>query len=498
MATASINWGDATKYDENYEELASLLDSAPPYQPPNYNDTSPIVPTSHVRYPTDEKTLETLSPEQRYALRLIQEGKNTVIIGGAGVGKSYVFQLATKCFFKKDIAIAASTGCAAMLVGGGTAHSLFGIVNGDADPEDIYRKTRKNKIVSQHLNSLRVIFIDEISMISAQLFEKMEYVVRKIRNIDLPFGGVQMVMCGDLAQMPPVTPKKKERQRYIFESEKWFQWFPEQHHVILTQVFRQKEKELCDALEDIRDAKYTNKVKELVEKVKRKLNEDDGIKPTYLTPKRDDVTEKNLEELQRLPGHTYSLTAEDKFSTPGVTVDALNKACQAPAILELKVGAQVMLLKNLDVKMGLSNGSRGVVVRIETNLHKEVEAVHVRFVSGLIFPCVKVPFEMKTASGFILATRFQFPLLLAAAMTISKAQGLTLDRVVVDLKNCFGDGTVYVAMSRAETIEGLELRNFNPCYMKQSLIVKNFYEKIRKANAPQEESTEPPKKKQKA
>ena len=492
MATASINWGAATKYDENFEELASLLDNAPPYQPPNYNDTSPIIPTSHVRSPTDEKTLETLSPEQRYALRLIQGGKNVWIVGGAGTGKSHVFQLATKCFFQKDIAIAATTGCAAMLVGGTTLHSLFGIVNEDADADDMVKQLRKRKESVLLLTTIHVLFVDEVSMLSGQLAEKLEYVLRKIRNDPRPFGGVQMVVCGDPAQLPPVTLRGMPRKKYVFECVKWYDWFPQSHHVWLTHVFRQDEVEFREILSDVRDGKYTNRVKEFMEKVKKELDVSDGIQPTYLTARRNEVDEINRKKLADLPGPMYCIDAEDNIHPD--KLKKFNESCQAPEKLMIKVGAQVMLVKNIDPKGGLSNGSRGVVVNIVTVGHaKEVVSIHVKFMNGRIFDCTPAEFEQRTPNGFVLAKRSQFPLILAFAWSIHKSQGQTLDKVSIDLGSCFGDAMAYVALSRARNIKGLQVINFNPSCVKQSPIVKEFYERLRKAAS--EQTDEPPTKK---
>jgi hypothetical protein len=412
----------------NYEDELDLLDSIEEFTPPK-SPLSPIKYTSYIRNEIPTKVLETLSDAQRKAVRLVGEGKNVVIIGSSGVGKSHVSKLIINCFNPNDIAVAASTGAAACLIGGSTIHSLFGIGLGEDPAPKLLAMARSKPDVMKVLRTIRVLLIDEISLLSSQLLEKIEYIARKVKKNEHFFGGIQTILVGDLAQCQPISKRNEERQRYVFESASWFDWFPIEQHVTLTVVFRQKDKFFKEVLVDLRDGKYTNKVRNFVKTVQRPLPIVDGIEATHLSALKKSVEDVNITRLNQLPGQLYEILAEDQFYCGPPTdqrIKALNNCSQALSELKIKEGAQVILIKNMSVASGLANGSRGVVTKIYIcPKDKTVNTIFVRFLNGVTKGISREKFEMKSVGRTVLAVRMQFPLVLGYATTIHKAQVLT-------------------------------------------------------------------------
>jgi hypothetical protein len=296
--------------------------------------------------------------------------------------------------------------------------------------------------------------IDEISMLDASTFDKLDHVARYVRGNDKPFGGVQLLCCGDFLQLPPVSA----RGGFAFEAKCWRRCFPEQR--ALTRVFRQSgDDAFLQILGELRIAKLSNKSAALLRRLKHTdLSEwtSRGIEPTRLqcyNADVDSINEARLKALKTAPEH---LPCVDKG-------DGERYARHHPyaATLKLKIGAQVMLLSNLDVSAGLANGARGVVEEFVRAPSRSVDGVVVRWASG---KTTTVDRDAKTVEegGREVFSRSQFPLRLAWAVTIHKAQGQTLDLLEVDLRGCREFGQAYVAVSRATAMKKLRVLNFDP------------------------------------
>ena len=291
-------------------------------------------------------------------------------------------------------------------------------------------------------------------MLDASTFDKLDHVARYVRGNDKPFGGVQLLCCGDFLQLPPVSA----RGGFAFEAKCWRRCFPEQR--ALTRVFRQSgDDAFLQILGELRIAKLSNKSAALL----RRLKHTDlsawtsrGIEPTRLqcyNADVDSINEARLKALKTAPEH---LSCVDKG-------DGERYARHHPyaSTLKLKIGAQVMLLSNLDVSAGLANGARGVVEEFVRAPSRAVDGVVVRWASG---KTTTVDRDAKTVEegGREVFSRSQFPLRLAWAVTIHKAQGQTLDLLEVDLRGCREFGQAYVAVSRATAMKKLRVLNFDP------------------------------------
>eukprot|EP01126_Amoeba_proteus_P015543 TRINITY_DN17009_c0_g1_i4.p1 TRINITY_DN17009_c0_g1~~TRINITY_DN17009_c0_g1_i4.p1 ORF type:complete len:362 (-),score=85.50 TRINITY_DN17009_c0_g1_i4:8-1093(-) len=296
-------------------------------------------------------------------------------------------------------------------------------------------------------------------MLDPNFFDNLEYVARQIKKEShpkfefLPFGGIQVILCGDFFQLPPIQRQKK--QKFLFESNCW-------RYVIgvncfeLTTIFRQAgDPKFVNILNEMRKGQLSfQSLHELDKCVNKELNSEDGIVPTTLYATKDLVTRENSKYLEQLEGELMTFKANDKEKVKG-GIDSLNKSCTALSELGLKVGAQVILLKNLSFERGLVNGTRGTVIDFDKSE------------SGTIYPLVK--FSNKqieliqaewwsiTIGNLEVATREQLPLDLAWAMSIHKSQGMTIDRLKVDIANTFAAGQAYVALSRATSLEGLSI-----------------------------------------
>lgn len=323
------------------------------------NINSPI--STVVQAPKHVKTI-TLSREQEMVAELARLGKNIFYTGSAGTGKSLLLKTLIKNLKAQHpndlICITASTGLAAYNIGGMTINSCAGIGLGTGSVPDLCRKIRGNKKAKERWDKMKVLIIDEISMIDGRLIDKLDKIARRVKNPDSPFGGVQVIFCGDFYQLPPVS---KERDTvFAFESEFWRKHIEVQ--VILKQVFRQaSDKQFLQMLQEIRDGKVTESTTTKFKSLERPLPPMDNLIPTRLFSTRREVDIANNDMLKKLKGNGITFQSIDSGS--------MINSPQAPKMLEnflapksitLKPGAQVMMLKNIDET--LVNGSLGTIV----------------------------------------------------------------------------------------------------------------------------------------
>ena len=274
---------------------------------------------------------------------------------------------------------------------------------------------------------------------------------------------------------------------------------------VLQKVFRQSDREFIGVLEELRHGRIDRSTLDILRRCNRPLDESDGIRPTLLFPHRASVQNQNESEFRKLqtPKETYKAHEGGKE-----TIRWMLKDCQALPKQELKVGAQVVLLTNLDLNSRLANGSRGVVVDFmsidewennEQGATKSVQAKNamaewvaahnfvpvVRFARGVQRTIGPHVWEKNAGAGEVVA-RAQIPLAFAWALTVHKCQGMSLDRVQVALADAFAEGMVYVALSRARQLDGLHIESFNPNAVQANPKVKHFYEALLKTNIGEE------------
>ncbi|KAK0133106.1 ATP-dependent DNA helicase PIF1 [Merluccius polli] len=424
-----------------------------------------------------------LNKEQAAVLTAVLSGKNVFFTGSAGTGKSFLLKRIVGSLPPKSTYATASTGVAACHIGGTTLHNFAGIGSGSAPLEQCIELAQRPGVL-QHWTACRHLIIDEVSMVDAPLFDKLEAIARSVRRSTEPFGGIQLIVCGDFLQLPPVS-KGKEKAAFCFQvrrrrralkylmepARSWRKVI--QVNMELMEVRRQTDQSFISLLQAVRVGRITDEVTaKLMGSAYHKI-ERDGILATRLCTHKDDVALTNENKLQQLAGSVHAFEAVDSDPALVKTIDA-----QSPVnrILQLKVGAQVMLTKNLDVQRGLVNGARGVVVGFEPG-KQGLPRVH--FLCGATEVLKRERWMFKAGGGLYLS-RQQLPLKLAWAISIHKSQGMTLDCVEISLARVFESGQAYVALSRAKTLEGLRVMDFDPRVVRADPDVLLFYKKLRK------------------
>lgn len=402
----------------------------------------------------------TLSPSQQRCLDAALTGHSIFITGGAGTGKSamlhhLIIQLKARYpGSPKAVAVLAPTGVAALAVGGQTLHSWAGLKPLSE------KEAAKHHCAKKPWLAVRVMVVDEISMVPGWLLDLLDRGGRMHRNPVLPFGGIQMIFCGDFLQLAPVDGK------LCFHSAAWKSLAPQRFE--LSFAFRQgNDLAFAAMLSEIRIGEPSDTT--LTALAQHRPREDNDIMPTKLYSTHRDVDTENAQRLEQLPGAPYSFLARD--SGLQKILAKANSWSNAPTHLHLKVGAQVVLLKNLALSRGLVNGSRGVVTGFTASCEPVVRFAH-----------ETLPMKLETWTktnehGVEEASRVQYPLALAWALTIHKSQGMTLDCVHVDLRNDWtAPGMAYVALSRCRSLEGLSILGFTKGKIKANADALAFYQ----------------------
>ncbi|HEX7027501.1 MAG TPA: helix-turn-helix domain-containing protein [Gammaproteobacteria bacterium] len=389
---------------------------------------------------------------QDEALDLLKLGENVFLTGAAGAGKTWLLNGYIRYLreYKVGIAITASTGIAATHLNGRTLHSWSGIGVLDALTDAELEKLGRSKRLKRNYTGVKVLVIDEISMLHPHQLDMVDRIARRMLDSEKPFGGLQVVLCGDFFQLPPVSPGKTQPIKFAYESAAWASggfrvcYLHEQH--------RQGDDPLLAILNAIRgDAAGVHTKVPLRTRYKREP--EGNVRPTKLYARNINVDSINDRQLALLDGEEKAFVMESSgFSA---LVEGLKKTCLAPETLKLKTGAEVMFVKNA-VDGSYVNGTRGVV----TGFDKDEGWPVVRTFDDNVITAF--PEEWKyEENGVIRAIIEQVPLRLAWAITIHKSQGMTLDAAEIDLGDAFEPGMGYVALSRVRSLNGLKLMNLN-------------------------------------
>lgn len=411
-----------------------------------------------------------LNERQQMVMAAVRRGESVFYTGCAGTGKSYLLKALVDVLPRKTTWVTAMTGIAALNIGGRTLHSQAGIGLARKSAAALVRDMKSNK--RAEWRKCTTLVIDEVSMLSRGLFEKLNEVAQIARGDPRPFGGVQLVLAGDFFQLPPVSQESSGPDvEFCFESPLWTSAVPVQ--IELTHIFRQTDAEFVSLLQEVRSGHLSPAAVERLTALGRPLKETEGVVATRLFPKNAQVDVINETNLDGLRGDTRTYESVDYTKDVEHTI-LLERNCIAPKQLLLKEGAQVMLLKNLGDDKHV-NGSRGVVV----GFNPISTMPRVRFLSGCVLELTPTMWEYESREGDLLATRTQIPLRLAWAVTVHKSQGLTIDMMEVDLKGTFAYGQAYVALSRARTIDGLRVLNFHPGHVRTHPLVASFYDPAR-------------------
>ncbi|PID76082.1 MAG: helicase [Deltaproteobacteria bacterium] len=403
-----------------------------------------------------------INPELQLASSFVRDtGCNIFLTGKAGTGKTS-FLLQIKKDSGKRTVVTAPTGVAAINAGGVTLHSFFQIPFGPFLPE-VKRTTRLrfNKTKIHLIKGIDLLIIDEISMVRADMLDAVDAVLRRYRDPDKAFGGVQVLLIGDLYQLAPVVKqdewqllKAYYKSPYFFASKVLAE--TELVCIELRHIYRQSDRHFINLLEEVRDNKVSQTtLDQLNARYENGLVSRDNEGYITLCTHNQHADQLNAKRLTRLPGKGHFFEAR-------VDGDFPEQAYPAPLHLELKEGAQVMFLRNdISPEKRYFNGKIGVITRITANKvyvqgdedPNEIEVEQATW-ENVSYVLDQESMEIKEE---ITGSFSQYPLKPAWAITIHKSQGLTFDRAIIDAQSSFAHGQVYVALSRCRSLEGMIL-----------------------------------------
>lgn len=397
---------------------------------------------------------------QEEALDILKMGHSVFLTGAAGTGKTFVLNKYIQYLKTHSISpiITASTGIAATHIGGQTIHSWSGI--GILEKLDRYALDRleQNEKLYKKYENVKVLIIDEISMLHASRLNMINTLFKKFRHSDKPFAGIQIIFCGDFFQLPPVVKnfQSKNKDGEIIESDtdKEFAYnsaaWKELNPVIcyLSRNYRQEDEKLLKILGDIRFERNGSEIlKDLEEKTKIYKEEKNILKLYTHNIDVDAINQDEYNELKEGSEFTYEMTSHGKSNI----VENLKNNCLAPEIINLKIGTKVIFVKN-DQNKTFQNGTLGEVIDFADNDMPIVETFDKKKI--LVKP---ETWQQTNDDGKVLGEISQIPLRYAWAITIHKSQGMTLDAAEIDLGRAFGSGMGYVALSRVKEFKNINL-----------------------------------------
>jgi len=440
-----------------------------------------------------EATMHTSDMVETAAAFVNSTGSHIFLTGKAGTGKTTFLRSLGERTHKR-FAIVAPTGIAALNAGGVTIHSMFQLPLGTFLPDrtpsgqfsseaNIYtqftlsRKHPISAVKKQVLRSLDLLIIDEVSMLRADVLDAIDYRMRSVRgNFTRAFGGVQVLMIGDLFQLPPIVKDHEWGllKRY-YHSAHFFEAMALQSegfvYIELDKIYRQSDQRFIELLNNLREnATSADDIALLNSYYRPQAEQEQGV--ITLTTHNYKADDMNMAQLRRLSGHSFTYQA-------AIDKDFPESMYPLPQKLELKEGAQVMFVRNDSNGGKFFNGMLATVCELDEKFIK-VKVID----SGLVLDVPREQWENKKYSVSastrdldeeVVGTFSQFPIKLAWAVTVHKSQGLTFDRAVIDVGQAFASGQVYVALSRLRSLDGLILKTrIDPAVISNDSIVVNF------------------------
>ena len=392
----------------------------------------------------------------------------------------------------KNMHITATTGIASYNIKGCTINSFMGIGTGDRDISFLVKRVFRNKAIVERLIQTDILVIDEISMLSGALFEKINLICQHFRKNKRFMGGIQVIFTGDPMQLLAIFNQNNEMftepqdTRLIIESKQFNDKFNKKNNniIVLTKNYRQlNDQSFINTLLRIRIGNQTdedlNKLKNKCDNFNKELKvlTSKKITPVHLVTSNKKAQIINDTNLKKLPGKECIFKAQfNNFGESKECIDILKRELDSQfkqkglIELSLKMGAKVMLIKNLDVSIGLINGAIGTI----TNLDKY--SINVLFDNGQHKIITQVNWDLEMNNNIVRAK--QLPVILAYSLTVHRCQSLSLEYAILDIADCFADGQIYVALSRLCSFDGLLLKTFNPDKIKINQKMKTFVESL--------------------
>lgn len=390
---------------------------------------------------------------QSKALAIMKSGRNIFLTGSAGAGKTYVLNQYIKYLreHRIGVAITASTGIAATHMNGQTVHSWSGIGIRNEISHRHLVNLKEKKYFRDKIEKAKVLIIDEISMLHRRQLDLVNEVLKFFKETEEPFGGLQVIFSGDFFQLPPIGEEwESSRDKFAFMSDAWVE--ANVNVCYITEQHRQSDNPLNFILNEIRSGNVSQESIDLLQD-RLQLHHEEDDNETQLFTHNYDVSRTNLYYLDKIGKESRTFEATT-FGNP-VLVEMLTKSVLAEEILEIKVGAQVMFVRN-NYEAGYVNGTIGRVSGFSPKGFPLVKTV-----DGELIEAKEETWAIEDETGKALASFTQIPLKLAWAITIHKSQGMTLDAAKIDLSRAFEKGQGYVALSRLRDIKGLKLLGLN-------------------------------------
>jgi hypothetical protein len=421
--------------------------------------------------------MQTISEAAAYTLRFINQTQRSVFLTGkAGTGKTTLLREIIQTTHKNTVVVA-PTGIAALNAGGVTIHSMFQLPFGGFIPDNsspqfsestkfetkatLRRHFKMSGLKKSVIRNMELLIIDEVSMLRADLLDAMDYMMQSVRKRSIPFGGVQVLYIGDLLQLPPVIRDEEWRTLKTYYKGKFFfhSHVVQQNpplYIELSKIFRQTDDTFISVLNNLRNNEISQQdIQTLNQYVKPDFDLKANKGYITLTTHNSKADSMNAQALQDLEGKLV-------VYKPEITGDFPDKIFPVEQHLQLKVGAQIMFVKNdLSFDKHYFNGKMGVIKSLSTkeilvhfpeeNKTIEVEKYewqNIRY---------KVDQTTKEIDEEVLGTFVHYPIKLAWAITVHKSQGLTFDKAALDVSQVFLPGQAYVALSRLRSLEGLIL-----------------------------------------
>ena len=404
-----------------------------------------------------------LNEEQNHALKCVMDGNSILLTGSAGTGKSYTIKYIIEYLnnANKKYAITASTGTAAVIIGGQTLHSFLGLGLGTGSVKEILNNILKNKKKYESILNLDVLIIDEISMIDKELFEKISIILSIIKSNDIYFGNIQLILVGDFCQLAPVKGK------YCFLADIWNKMNIK--IVLLEKLIRHNEDLLFQQmLKIVRKGKCTDNIIKVLNKLKD-TEFDNGIIPTKLYPINVNVDKINNIEIEKLK-------AEGNISKTYRAITSSDKEKEGEKFtIELTLNAQIIIIRNINVEESLVNGTRGIIK------HLGADFVVINDVNGNIHNIKYFTDTYNNSACSKNSYIIHMPIRICYALSIHKSQGMTIDALELDLgSNIFTCGQSYTALSRAKKLSSIKIIDIDKNSFRTNIDVKNFYKNCNK------------------